>query len=116
MRKAFGMALVLAAAACGRAPEHGGGGGGGASSAERDRAIAAGFGKEAIIAVVHADGLLVTSEITGTDAGSAIDAVNRDQAQQAEALKKIEAQLAQPGLKPTERVELQRQAQQLRDA
>src|SRR5881628_1327936 len=37
MRKAFGLALVLAAAACGRAPEHGGGGGGGGSTAEADR-------------------------------------------------------------------------------
>src|SRR3954468_4272446 len=195
MRKAFGLALVLAAAACGRAPEHGGGGGGGSTAeadlsssderaaapagiaptaapgvafnykyafrlpAERisavqeqhaqaceklglarcritgmyyhltgdrnvearldfklDPTIARAFGKEGIAAVAHADGLLVTSEITGTDAGAAIDVVNRDQAQQAEALRKIEAQLAQAGLKAPERVELQRQAQQLREA
>jgi len=194
MRKAFGLALVLLAAGCGKAPDHDGGGGGGggerATSAAADRAvqapgiapsaapgvafnykyafrlpgeriaavqeehaqaceklgvarcritgmyyhlngerdvearlefkldpaIARGFGKEGIAAVTHADGRLVTSEITGTDAGSAIDAVNRSRADQEEALKKIEAQLAKPDLGGRERVELQRQAQQIREA
>lgn len=192
MRKAFGLALVLALGACGRASEHGGGGGGGAEadrtidgraaapagiaptaapgvafnykyafrlpteriaavqeehaqaceklglarcritglyyhlSGDRnvearldfklDPAIARAFGKEGIAAVGHADGLLVTSEITGTDAGAAIDAVNRDQAEQAEALRKIEAQLARTDLKGPERAELQRQAAQIREA
>jgi hypothetical protein len=194
MRKAFGLALVLAAAACSGAPDRGRGGGGSGGEADRasaderaaapagiaptaapgvafnykyafrlpaerisavqeqhaqaceklglarcritgmyyhltgdrnvearldfkvDPTIARAFGKEGIAAVAHADGLLVTSDITGTDAGSAINAVDRDQAQQAEALKKIEAQLAQAGLKAPERVELQRQAQQLREA
>ena len=81
-----------------------------------DPAIARGFGKEGIAAVTHADGRLVTSEITGTDAGSAIDAVNRNRADQEEALKKIEAQLAKSDLGGRERVELQRQAQQIREA
>ncbi|HMC93113.1 MAG TPA: hypothetical protein VKI45_11690 [Allosphingosinicella sp.] len=194
MRKAFGLALVLAAAACSGTPDRGRGGGGSGGEADRssaderaaapagiaptaapgvafnykyafrlpaeritavqeehaeaceklgvarcritglyyhlsgdrnvearldfklDPAIARGFGKEGIAAVAHADGLLVTSEITGTDAGAAIDRVNGSQAAQAEALKKIEAELAKPGLKAAERVELQRQAQQLRDA
>jgi hypothetical protein len=194
MRKAFGLALVLAAAACSGAPDRGRGGGGSGGEADRssaderaaapagiaptaapgvafnykyafrlpaerissvqeehaqaceklgiarcritgmyyhlsgdrnvearldfklDPAIARAFGKEGIGAVVRADGLLVTSEITGTDAGAAIDRVNGSQAAQAEALKKIEAELAKPGLKAAERVELQRQAQQLRDA
>lgn len=81
-----------------------------------DPAIARAFGKEGIAAVGHADGRLVTSEITGTDAGSVIEKVNRSQADQQEALRKIEAQLARPGLGGRERAELQSQAQQIREA
>jgi hypothetical protein len=81
-----------------------------------DPAIARAFGKEGIAAVNHADGRLVTSEITGTDAGSVIQAVNRNQADQQEALRRIEAQLAKPGLSGRERPELQSQAQQIRES
>ncbi|MBV9932415.1 MAG: hypothetical protein JO013_15930 [Alphaproteobacteria bacterium] len=81
-----------------------------------DPAIARAFGKEGIAAVAHADGRLVTSEISGTDAGAVIERVNRSQADQAEALRKIEAQLARPGLPGRERAELQNQAQQIREA
>ena len=81
-----------------------------------DPAIARAFGKEGIAAVNHVDGRLVTSEISGTDAGSAIEKVNRSQGDQAEALKKIEAQLAKSGLSGRERAELQSQAQQIREA
>jgi hypothetical protein len=81
-----------------------------------DPAIARAFGKDGIAAVSRADGRLVTSEITGTDAGSTIDAANRNEGQQADALKKIEAGLAKPGLGAAERAELQRQAQQIREA
>jgi len=81
-----------------------------------DPAIARAFGKEGIAAVRHADGRLVTSEISGTDAGSAIVKVNRSQADQEEALRRIEAQLARPGLGGRERAELQSQAQQIREA
>jgi hypothetical protein len=80
-----------------------------------DPAIARGFGKEGIAAVNHADGRLVTSEISGTDVGTQIDAANRGEAQQGEALRKIEAQLARSDLKAPERVELQRQAAALRE-
>jgi hypothetical protein len=81
-----------------------------------DPAIARAFGKEGIAAVNHADGRLVTSEITGTDAGTVIEKVNRSQADQEEALRKIEAQLARAGLPGRERAELQNQAQQIREA
>jgi hypothetical protein len=80
-----------------------------------DPAIARAFGKEGIVAVSHADGRLVTSEISGTDVGTQIDAANRGEAQQGETLRKIEAQLARSDLKAAERVELQRQARDLRD-
>jgi hypothetical protein len=81
-----------------------------------DPAIARAFGKEGIGLVNRADGRLVTSEISGTDVGTDIDAASRDEAQQADALKKIEAQLARPGLSASERTELQRQAQRIREA
>jgi len=81
-----------------------------------DPAIARAFGKEGIAAVSHADGRLVTSEITGTDAGSVIEKVNRSQGEREDTLKKIEAQLAKPGLGGRERAELQTQAQQIREA
>jgi hypothetical protein len=80
-----------------------------------DPAIARAFGKEGIAAVSHADGRLVTSEISGTDVGTQIDAANRGEAQQGERLRRIEAQLARTDLKAAERVELQRQARDLRE-
>jgi hypothetical protein len=72
-----------------------------------DPAIARAFGKEGIAAVSHADGRLVTSEISGTDVGTQIDAANRGEAQQGERLRRIEAQLARTDLKAAERVELE---------
>src|SRR5206468_3899151 len=74
------------------------------------------FGKQGIDAVTHAAGLLAEEEITGEDAGSAIDAADRDEAQMQDALKRIEAQLARPGLGSAERAQLQAQAQQIREA
>jgi hypothetical protein len=81
-----------------------------------DPAIARAFGKQGIDVVTHADGLLAEAEITGEDAGSAIQAAGRDEAQQADDLKKIEAQLARTGLGSAERAQLQAQAQQIRDS
>jgi hypothetical protein len=80
-----------------------------------DPAIARAFGKEGIAAVSHADGRLVTSEITGNDVGTQIDAANHEEAQQGDILRRIEAQLARSDLKGPERVELQRQARQIRE-
>lgn len=81
-----------------------------------DPAIARAFGKQATEAVTHSDGLVAEQLITGEDAGSAIVAANRGEAQQGDDLRKIEAQLARPGLRSAERAELQAQAQQIRDA
>lgn len=81
-----------------------------------DPALARAFGKQGIDAVTHADGLLAEADISGEDAGGAIAAANRDTAQQGDALKRIEAQLARPGLSSAERLQLQEQAQQAREA
>ena len=81
-----------------------------------DPALARTFGKQGVDAVTHADGLLADEEINGEDAGGAIAAANRDAAQQADALKRIEGQLARPGVPATERVQLQAAAQQAREA
>jgi hypothetical protein len=81
-----------------------------------DPAIARAFGKQGGEIVTRADGLLAEAEITGEDAGGAIAAANRDEAQLADALKKIEAQLARPGLGSAERAQLQTQAQQIRES
>ncbi len=81
-----------------------------------DPTLARAFGKQGIDAVTHADGLLAEAEINGEDAGGAIAAADRDAAQQGDALKRVEAQLARPGLPSAERVQLQEQAQQAREA
>jgi hypothetical protein len=81
-----------------------------------DPALARAFGKQGIDAVTHADGLLAEAEISGQDAGGAIAAANRDAAQQGDELKRVEAQLSRPGLPSAERIQLQQQAQQAREA
>ena len=81
-----------------------------------DPALARAFGKQGIEAVTHADGLLAEEEINGEDAGGAIATANRDTAQQSDALKRTEAQLARSSLPSAERVQLQEQAQQAREA
>ncbi|HEV2078945.1 MAG TPA: hypothetical protein VGR19_03475 [Allosphingosinicella sp.] len=79
-----------------------------------DPAIARQFGKAGVEAVARAEGMLVDSEISGVDAGSAIQAANRTDAQLSDDLRRIEAQLARPGLQSEERARLQSEAQQLR--
>jgi len=79
-----------------------------------DPAIARQFGKAGAEAVTRAEGMLVDSEISGVDAGSAIQAANRTDAQLNDDLRRIEAQLARPGLQSEERARLQSEAQQLR--
>lgn len=81
-----------------------------------DPAIARGFGKQGIDTVTRADGLLAEAEIKGEDAGSAIETANRNEDQQAGQLRRIEAQLARPGLGAAERAQLQAEAQQIREA
>lgn len=80
-----------------------------------DPVLARAFGKQAIATVTAAEGMLVDAEITGEDAGARIAAATRGQGQLDDDLKRIEAQLARPGLRSAERAELQVQAQQLRE-
>src|SRR5688572_21514614 len=80
-----------------------------------DPAIARQFGKDGIAAVEAAEGMLVEAHISGEDAGAAIAAATRSQAQLEEELRKVEAELARTGLRSAERAELQIRAGQLRD-
>ena len=81
-----------------------------------DPARARGFGRDGINAVTRAEGELLQAAITGTDVGSEIAAAARGQAQQADEIRRIEQQLARPGLGSGERVELQQQLQALRES
>jgi hypothetical protein len=81
-----------------------------------DPALARRFGRDGIAAVEKAQGELLRAAITGTDVGSEIEAAARGQAQQADEIRRIEQQLARPGLSSAERVELQQQLQALRGA
>jgi hypothetical protein len=80
-----------------------------------DPTLARDFGKQGIAAVTKADGMLVDSEITGTDAGAVIEGANRQSAGLREELTKVEEQLKRPGLSAGERTELTQQAADLRD-
>ncbi len=79
-----------------------------------DPAIARGFGKGGVEAVTRADGKLIDAEITGTDVGSQLKAAAKSEAQLTEELRRIEQQLARPGIRSDERVRLDYDAQQLR--
>jgi hypothetical protein len=81
-----------------------------------DPTLARTFGRDGIAAVAKAQGELVRAAITGTDVGSEIAAAARGQAQQADEIRRIEAQLNRPGLSSSERVELQQQLQSLRES
>jgi hypothetical protein len=80
-----------------------------------DPALARAFGKEGIAAVTRAEGMLVDAEISGEDVGSKISAARRTEAELDEELKRVETELARPGLRGPERAELQIRVQQLRD-
>jgi uncharacterized protein DUF4349 len=80
-----------------------------------DPGLAREFGKQGIDAVVRAEGMLVDAEISGEDVGSKIAVAKRGEGELEEELKRIEAQLARPGLRGSERAELQLQAQQILD-
>ena len=81
-----------------------------------DPAIARVFGREGVQRVVDARGMLVESEITGTDVGTQIHAANRSIAELQGDLQRIEAQLRAPNLDPDEKARLEDQAQQLRES
>lgn len=79
-----------------------------------DPTIARQFGKAGIETVARNEGMLIDSEISGDDAGAAIAAANRSEAQLSDDLERVEAQLARSGLAAAERDRLQAEAQQLR--
>ncbi|HYI41406.1 MAG TPA: DUF4349 domain-containing protein [Allosphingosinicella sp.] len=81
-----------------------------------DPALARAFGRDGITAVTKAEGELLQAAITGTDVGSEISAATRAQAQQSDEIRRVEQQLARPGLSSGERVELQQQLQMLRES
>lgn len=74
-----------------------------------DPAIARQFGKDAIAVAQKAEGTLTEAEITGTDAGSTINAAEGDRARARSEVQRIDSELATPGLKGEERTTLQQQ-------
>ena len=80
-----------------------------------DPAIARQFGRDGVAAVVGAGGMLIQSEITGTDVGTQIHAANRSIAELQADLQRIEQRLRTPNLDPDEKARLDDQAQQLRE-
>ena len=78
--------------------------------------IARRFGRMAADSVARADGMLVESEITGTDVGTTIRAAVRNVGEMQAELTRIEARLRGTGLSAGERAQLEYEAQQLRDA
>jgi hypothetical protein len=80
-----------------------------------DPAIARQFGREGVQGVLGAEGMLIESEITGTDVGTQIHAANRSIAELQGDLQRIEAQLRAPRLDLDEKARLEDQAQQLRE-
>lgn len=74
-----------------------------------DPAIARAFGKNAVAIAQAAEGTLTEAEITGTDAGSAIDTAESDRARVRAEVQRIDGELARKGLKDEERTTLQQQ-------
>ncbi len=81
-----------------------------------DPAIARKFGTTGIDTVVKAGGKLGSVDITGTDAGGAIKAIDAASARQRADLERIEQQLAKLPVKAPERITLQEQADGLRQS
>ncbi len=76
--------------------------------------IARQFGKDAIAIVGSNEGMLVDSEISGTDAGAAISASQARSTQLRADLAALEAQAKAPGVAGPVRAERERQAEELR--
>lgn len=74
-----------------------------------DPTLARGFGKQGIATIAAAAGKLVDAEISGTDAGAEIKRLGVQRARTDDEIKRIDGELAKPGLKGQEREELQRQ-------
>ena len=80
-----------------------------------DPAIARRFGRDGAAGVVAAEGMLIESEITGTDVGTQIHAANRSIAELQGDLQRIEAQLRAPNIDIDEKARLEEEARQLRE-
>ena len=78
--------------------------------------IARRFGQTGVETVAAAEGMLVESEITGTDVGTSIRASGRSIAEMNAELARLEAELARGGKSTVERQQLEYQAQELRQA
>lgn len=78
--------------------------------------IARRFGQAGAQAVVEAEGMLVESEITGTDVGTTIRAAGRNIEEMTEELERLEERLARGGISREERSRLEYEAQQLRQS
>jgi hypothetical protein len=78
--------------------------------------IARRFGRNALEAVLQAEGMLVDAEISGTDVGSSIRSATRNIGEMTEELERIEARLARGGVPSGERTRLEYEADQLRQS
>ena len=78
--------------------------------------IARRFGQAGSQVVTQSEGMLVESEITGTDVGTTIRAAGRNIEEMTEELNRLEARLRQSGLSRDERSRLEFEAQQLRQS
>lgn len=71
-----------------------------------DPSLARQFGKDGVAAVTQAEGMLVRSEISGVDAGSAIGAATRAEGRMRDERARLEARLKEPKLTEAERAEI----------
>jgi len=78
-----------------------------------DPTLARAFGRQGIVAIEAAEGMLTDAEITGTDAGAEIARLNAGREATSEARARIDRELAQKGLTAATRTELLRQRQRL---
>jgi hypothetical protein len=78
--------------------------------------IARRFGRAGADLVVRSEGMLIDSEISGTDVGTSIRTTGRNIAEMTEELERIEARLRQGGLSSAERTRLDYEAQALRQS
>ena len=76
--------------------------------------IARRFGQQGVEAVTASEGMLVESEISGTDVAPTIRAAGRSIAELSEELRRTEARLARRGLEADERAQLEYEAERLR--
>lgn len=79
-----------------------------------DPAIARRFGQIGVNTVIQSEGMLIESEISGTDVGSTIRTTVRNIAELTAQLERIEARLRGRGLAAGERAQLEYEAEQLR--